>query len=136
MQYFSLSLFYTLTWPDLLKKVLSSRIRIFSTHNKRRTRILRWFGRENEDNVARTRSCCGWPSSPYSIRLWYLLFFRIFPRRYLLRPQGLEIEYEDTKVRKIIFKCYLVVGRNPHHGVNPFLSFYRLIYLLCIWLEH
>ncbi len=22
------------------------------------------FGRENEKNVARTRSCCGWPSCP------------------------------------------------------------------------
>ena len=27
-------------------------------------RILRWLGRENEENVARTRDCCGWPSSP------------------------------------------------------------------------
>ena len=23
-----------------------------------------WLGRENEENVARTRNCCGWPSSP------------------------------------------------------------------------
>ena len=27
-------------------------------------RISRWLGRENEENVARTRNCCGWPSSP------------------------------------------------------------------------
>jgi len=30
----------------------------------RRTRIPRWLGRENEEYVARTRNCCGWPSSP------------------------------------------------------------------------
>ena len=24
----------------------------------------RWLGRKNEENVARTRCCCGWPSSP------------------------------------------------------------------------
>ena len=23
-----------------------------------------WFGRENDENVVRTRDCCGWPSSP------------------------------------------------------------------------
>ena len=26
--------------------------------------ISRWLGRENEENVARARNCCGWPSSP------------------------------------------------------------------------
>ena len=26
--------------------------------------IVRWLGRENEENVARTTNCCGWPSSP------------------------------------------------------------------------
>ena len=46
-------------------KVLSYRIR----HVKkiRRTRISRWLGRENKENVARTTNCCGWPSSPHSI---------------------------------------------------------------------
>ena len=29
-----------------------------------RTSILRWLWRENEENVARTRNCCGWPSYP------------------------------------------------------------------------
>ena len=33
-------------------------------HNNRRTRIPRWLGRENEENVARTRNWCGGPSSP------------------------------------------------------------------------
>ena len=46
MQYFSLSIFYALTWPDFLKIALSSRIRNLKTHNKRRTRISRWLGRE------------------------------------------------------------------------------------------
>ena len=23
-----------------------------------------WLGREKKENVARTRNCCGWPSSP------------------------------------------------------------------------
>ena len=62
MQYFSLSLFYA------LKIVLSSRIWNFSTHNERRTTISRWFGPENEENVARKRSCCGWPFSPCYIQ--------------------------------------------------------------------
>ena len=43
--------------------VLSSRIGNFLSQNNRRTRIPRWLGRENEENVARTRNCCGWPSS-------------------------------------------------------------------------
>ena len=37
------------------------------THKKNnieRTRISRWLGRENLENVARTINCCGWPSSP------------------------------------------------------------------------
>ena len=29
------------------------------------TRIMTWLGRENEENVARTRYCCGCPSSPH-----------------------------------------------------------------------
>ena len=29
-------------------------------------RISRGLERENEENVARTRNCCGWPSSPRS----------------------------------------------------------------------
>ena len=63
MQYFSPSIFYARTWPDFKKIVLSSRIGNFSTQNNRRTRIPRWLGRENEENVARTRNWCGWPSS-------------------------------------------------------------------------
>ena len=43
---------------------LSSRIKNLKTHNKQRTRISRWLGQENEENVARTRNYCGWPSSP------------------------------------------------------------------------
>ena len=66
MQYFSLPIFYAQTWPDLKKIVLSSRIRNFKTQNNRRTRISRWLGRENEENVARTRNCCGWPFLPCS----------------------------------------------------------------------
>jgi len=26
---------------------------------------LRWLGQEIKDNVAQTRNCCGWPSSPH-----------------------------------------------------------------------
>jgi len=33
-------------------------------HNNRKTKIPRWLGRENGKNVARTRNCCGLPSSP------------------------------------------------------------------------
>ena len=32
-------------------------------NNIGRTRISRWHGRENEENAARTRYCCGWSSS-------------------------------------------------------------------------
>ena len=28
---------------------------------------MRWLGGENEENVARTRNCCGWPSFPLSM---------------------------------------------------------------------
>ena len=46
------------------------------------TRILRWLGRENEENVARMRNCCGWPSSPQTHILLMLIFIRIsFPKR-------------------------------------------------------
>ena len=34
----------------------------------------------------------------------YATLFRIFRRRYLLRPQGLEIDYEGAKV----FYCYIM----------------------------
>jgi len=48
-----------------IKKIVSSSIiGDFKTHNNRRTRIPRWLGLENEENVARTRNCCGGPSSP------------------------------------------------------------------------
>ena len=33
-------------------------------NNIGRTRISRWLGRENKENVARTKNCCGWPSFP------------------------------------------------------------------------
>ena len=55
LQYFSPSIFYAFTWPYFLKIVLSSRIINFKTHNNQRTRVLRWLGRENEENVARTK---------------------------------------------------------------------------------
>ena len=40
------------------KIVVSSRIGNFLTQNNQKTRIPRWLGRENEENVA-TRNCCG-----------------------------------------------------------------------------
>ena len=43
---------------------LFSRIGHFKKNNIERTRISRWFGRENEENVVRTKDWCGWPSSP------------------------------------------------------------------------
>ena len=39
-------------------------ILIFKEKNTfERTRISRWLGRENEENVARIRNCCGWPKA-------------------------------------------------------------------------
>ena len=40
----------------------ASKVKKFKTQNN--WRIPRWFGRENGNNVARTRNCCCWPSSP------------------------------------------------------------------------
>ena len=57
--------FYALTWPDFCKIVLSARIKNFKTHNYRKTRIPRWLGLENEEDVAWTRNCCGWPLPPH-----------------------------------------------------------------------
>ena len=82
--------FYALTRPDLLKIVLSSSDRNFLTHNNRRKRISRWFGREKEENVARTRSYCGWPSSPP----WpYLQIIRNLSDDIYLRKYFALIEY-------------------------------------------
>ena len=50
----------------LLKMYLFSRIGHFKKNNIERTRISMWFGRENDENVVRTRDWCGWPSSPRS----------------------------------------------------------------------
>ena len=44
--------------------VLSWRIEHLKKDNIRRTKISRWLGRENEENVAWTRNCRGWPSYP------------------------------------------------------------------------
>ena len=63
----SFQIFICIMWCSnvarFLKIVLSSRIGILSQNN-RRTRIPRWLGQENEENVARTRNCCGCSSSP------------------------------------------------------------------------
>ena len=49
------------------------------TQNNRRTRIPRWLVRENEEYVARTRNCCGWPSpSSESGNLKSLSYFLTF----------------------------------------------------------
>ena len=65
---------FSLTWPDLKKIVLSLRIGNFNIHNNWRTRIPRWLGRTNEENVVQTRNCCGCPSSPHSIESFIILF--------------------------------------------------------------
>ena len=69
LQYFSLSIFYALTWPDLKKKVLSFRIRNFKTCINRR-----WLGQENDENVVRTKNCCSWPSSPWQVAVLKVSF--------------------------------------------------------------
>jgi len=78
LQYFSPSIFYALTWPDLKKIVLSSRIGNYLTQNNQRRRIPRWLEWENEENVARTRSWCGWPSSPPWTELNHLSYCLMF----------------------------------------------------------
>ena len=52
-----------------LKNVFIFKDRTLKKNNIERTRISMWFGRENDENVVRTRDWCGWPSSPHSIRL-------------------------------------------------------------------
>ncbi len=44
---------------------LFSRIGHLKKNYIERTRISMWFGRENGENVVRTRDWCGWPSSPH-----------------------------------------------------------------------
>ena len=48
----------------ILKNCFIWEVETLKKNNIGRTRILRWVGRENEENVARTRNCCGGPSSP------------------------------------------------------------------------
>ena len=57
MQYFSL------TMARFVKNIYLQESETLK-HINWRTRISRWCERENEENVARTRNCCGWPSSP------------------------------------------------------------------------
>ena len=38
---------------------------LYTKKNSIRTRISRWLGRENEENVAQTRNCCGNLSFPH-----------------------------------------------------------------------
>ena len=47
-----------------LKNVFIFKDRTLKKNNIERTRISTWFGRENDENVVRTRDWCGWPSSP------------------------------------------------------------------------
>ena len=49
-----------------LKNVFIFQDRTLKKNNFERTRISMWFGRENDENVVRTRDWCGWPSSPRS----------------------------------------------------------------------
>ena len=60
LENYILVMFYALTSPYFKKMYLFLRI----GHLKKRSRISRWFRRENEENVVRTRDWCGWPSSP------------------------------------------------------------------------
>ena len=50
--------------PRHLKNVFIFKDRTFKKNNIERTRISMWLGRENDENVVRTRDWCGWPSSP------------------------------------------------------------------------
>ena len=49
--------------------------------------ISRWFGRENEENVVRTRDWCGWPSSPRPIKLLFGHFFSVHAVKAAYAPQ-------------------------------------------------
>ena len=49
-----------------LKNVFIFKDRTLKKNNIERKRISMWFGRENDENVVRTRDWCGWPSSPRS----------------------------------------------------------------------
>ena len=99
----SLSILYALTWQRMrfVKIGLSPRIRNFLTHNNRRTRISRCFGRENEENVARTISCCGWPSFPRSRLFQSFLLFKggTFTVQLKLKKQVRKNETLETTVR-------------------------------------
>ena len=52
-----------------LKYVFIFKDRTLKKNNIERTRISMWFGRENNENVVRTRDWCGWPSSPHQTKV-------------------------------------------------------------------
>ena len=53
------------------KNVLSARLRHYKKIILEGPRISRWLGRENEETLALTRYCCGWPSSPsLTVKIW------------------------------------------------------------------
>ena len=56
-------MFYALAWSDFQKIFSSSRIGHIKKYFFKGRGFPRWLGQENEENVALTRNCCGWPSS-------------------------------------------------------------------------
>ena len=82
LQYFSSSIFCTQRGQIFKKIVLSLIIGNFLTQNNRKTRIPRWFGRENEENVVRSRDWCGMPSSPRPPHGHYLSLENLKLRRH------------------------------------------------------
>ena len=63
------------------------------------------FGRENEENVARTRSYCGWPSSPHQIQhqktLNYVNVIYIFH------------SFMNVTVHLLTLGCFVLIERVP-----------------------
>ena len=63
----------------------------------------RWLGQENEENVAQTRSCCGWPSSPRQ---------RVSMKPFTQEDKGNDVVHIYDYARTIIY------GLTARHAVS------------------
>ena len=84
-----------------------------------RTRILRWLGRKNQENVARTRNCCGWPSSHDQIFKKWFIFRDGTVKKIIGKNKDIEVA-RTKKMRKMWLGREIVVA-----GLSPMTRFFK-----------
>ena len=92
-------------------------------NNIEKTRGSMWFGRENDENVVRTRDWCGWPSSPRltdGIRPGFL--------KVIFLHTVCPTEYGNWKTtyRLIVFDSFLMISFEKRKGSE---AFHYVVYL-------